>query len=150
MLKARYNFVDISIFLKVTGNEYVNLTDYVFTSENERVILNNIDSEFVIMLCSFIKKERYASEITVPELLTLADIKNRQFVKQIACGLDDDISQQMIATMCAKKIIDYAYGRCVRIDNNASKITYEFQRQKFVDRKRVYPTVLTKEFRLVS
>ncbi len=148
MLRSRYNFVDISIFLRVKGNEYVNLTDYTFTNENEQVILNDIDSEYAIMFCSFMKKERYASEITVPELLTLADIKNQQFARQIACGIDDDISQQLIAIMCAKKIIDYAYGRCVRVDDTA-KIAYAFQRQKFVDRKRVYPTVLTKEFRLV-
>lgn len=146
MLKARYNFVDISVLSRTDDGEYINLTDYTFTSENEKIKLN-LKERFAIMFCSFFKKERYAAGITVPELLMLADIKNQNFTKQIEKGVDKETSQQLIAIMCAKKIIDYDYGRCINIENTSA---YAFQRHKIINKKHVYSTVLTKEFQSVS
>lgn len=149
MLKKRYNFVDITILLRKEDGRYTNITDYTFIGKNETVELHGINSELVIMLCGFMwKKERYGCEITVSELLALANIRSSQFLEHIAVGMEKDIAEMLIAVMCSEKIKDYAYGRicCVQ---NTDKVIYEFMRCRRAGSSRSYPVVLTKEFRLV-
>lgn len=149
MLKERYNFVDITIFLRNENGRYTNITDYTFIGENETVELHGINSELVIMLCGFMrKKERYGCEITVPELLALANIRNSQFLDHIAVGMDKEVAETMIAVMCSEKIKDYAHGRICSV-KDTDKVVYEFMRCRRSGSNRSYPVIFTKEFRLV-
>lgn len=141
--------MDITIFLRKEDGRYTNITDYTFIGENETIELHGINFELVIMLCGFMrKKERYGCEITVPELLALANIRSNQFLEHITVGIDKDVAEMLIAVMCSEKIKDYAYGRicCVQ---DTDKTVCEFMRCRRLGSNRSYPVVLTKEFRLV-
>lgn len=146
--KEQYNFVDISVMMRKKDGTYINLTDFNFNvSVENTLVLSEIKSEFALVFCTFAKcmGKLIACEVTLKELLALAGIKDRsRMVSGIRNSAEPEFANQMLAVVCAKKIVDYAYGKCYRLGD--SSLTYEFRRQIFKEGKRVYPIVLTKAF----
>lgn len=139
----KMNWVDISILKKVNENEYVNLTDYSFVNKNIKICFKSgIEGDFIIAMNVW-QNDVITANVDVQEMLALADIHNDRFAKQVSTGLDKEEAETLLATILAKKIIDYPYGKIK--DNGNGEIA--FQRQKFQDGKRIYPTVLTKQFK---
>ncbi len=143
-LKSVYNFVDISVMQRVGINEYVNLTECALVEKNQSVIIHS-DYPLLLTFCAFAKQGLYIAPVTLKELLTLANIRNDNFIKQLYTGVDKSDAEQIIAILCAKKILSYDYGKAMS-KSNTDEITYEFKRQRFVEGKRIYPVVLTKTF----
>lgn len=142
----RYNFVDISIFMRTSNGLYLNLTDFILSEENDLIDLG-CKAEFVLVFFSFKKKERYVCDITLSELLKLANITDKAFIKRLAGCSAGGNNRELLAIFCAKEIVNYRYGRILK----DGEFTYTFHRQSFVKneegkKKRVYPTVLKKEF----
>lgn len=148
--KLTYNFVDLSVYKRTNGNEYISLTDYSFSDNIKETVSFDISSEYVLGICTFFKHQGMIAPVTLNELLDLANIHCNKFVKQIQTGMDEDRSDEVIAQICANKIINYAYGKCILLSESEKDKVYEFKRQKFKDGKRVYPTVLKKKFKEVS
>lgn len=151
-LNNKYNFVDISVLKKKRENRYVNMTDFTFGLEVEEILLNSSE-EYLLLFPSYTQDVKYVAPTTVQELLTLADISCKPFVKQMYTGLEEESANEIVAHLCAKKILDYSYGKIIQSEKNLN--VYKFQRQKFEineegKRHRIYPTVLTKTFHRVE
>lgn len=145
--KAKYDFVDISVMMRKEDGTYLNLTDFNFNVSAENPLsLSGIKSAFALVFCTFARRREQliGCEVSLEELLALAGIKGKRLVSQLRSGTEPEFANQMIAVVCAKKIVDYAYGKCLRLEGES--LTYEFHRQTFEDGKRVYPIVLTKAF----
>ena len=113
MLKTSYNFVDISVLLKTGRNEYINLTDFSLTGESRKLVLE-AEEDLLLTFCAFDRQNLHISGVTVGELFTLADIHNDSFKGQLVSGMDTAFATQISAMLCAKKIMNYNYGRCVK------------------------------------
>lgn len=145
--KAKYDFVDISVMMRKEDGTYLNLTDFNFNVSAENPLsLSGIKSAFALVFCTFARRREQliGCEVSLEELLALAGIKGKRLVSQLRSGTEPEFANQMIAVVCAKKIVDYAYGKCLRLEGES--LTYEFHRQTFENGKRVYPIVLTKAF----
>lgn len=145
--KAKYDFVDISVLMRKEDGTYLNLTDFNFNVSAENPLsLSGIKSAFALVFCTFARRREQliGCEVSLEELLALAGIKGKRLVSQLRSGTEPEFANQMIAVVCAKKIVDYAYGKCLRLEGES--LTYEFHRQTFENGKRVYPIVLTKAF----
>lgn len=145
--KAKYDFVDISVMMRKEDETYLNLTDFNFNVSAENPLsLSGIKSAFALVFCTFARRREQliGCEVSLEELLALAGIKGKRLVSQLRSGTEPEFANQMIAVVCAKKIVDYAYGKCLRLEGES--LTYEFHRQTFENGKRVYPIVLTKAF----
>lgn len=145
--KAKYDFVDISVMMRKENGTYLNLTDFNFNVSAENLLsLSGIKSAFALVFCTFARRREQliGCEVSLEELLALAGIKGKRLVSQLRSGTEPEFANQMIAVVCAKKIVDYAYGKCLRLEGES--LTYEFHRQTFENGKRVYPIVLTKAF----
>lgn len=145
--KAKYDFVDISVMMRKEDGTYLNLTDFNFNVSAENPLsLSGIKSAFALVFCTFARRREQliGCEVSLEELLALAGIKGKRLVSQLRSGTEPEFANQMIAVVCAKKIVDYAYGKCLRLEGES--LTYEFHRQTFENGKRVYPVVLTKAF----
>lgn len=150
MLKSQYNFVDISFLANIGGNQYIDLSDYSFVYENEKMEFKNLrgNPEFLITFCSYIKGDRYVADITLEELMSLARISNGQFTNHLTYKVDDDIQIYLEALIAAKKILNYNYGKAERVDKDLN--IYNFKIHKYVDGKHVYPTIFQKQFYKVA
>ena len=145
--KAKYDFVDISVMMRKEDGTYLNLTDFNFNVSAENLLsLSGIKSAFALVFCTFARRREQliGCEVSLEELLALAGIKGKRLVSQLRSGTEPEFANQMIAVVCAKKIVDYAYGKCLRLEGES--LTYEFHRQTFENGKRVYPIVLAKAF----
>ena len=145
--KAKYDFVDISVMMRKEDGTYLNMTDFNFNVSAENILsLSGIKSAFALVFCTFARRREQliGCEVSLEELLALAGIKGKRLVSQLRSGTEPEFANQMIAVVCAKKIVDYAYGKCLRLEGES--LTYEFHRQTFENGKRVYPIVLTKAF----
>ena len=145
--KAKSDFVDISVMMRKEDGTYLNLTDFNFNVSAENPLsLSGIKSAFALVFCTFARRREQliGCEVSLEELLALAGIKGKRLVSQLRSGTEPEFANQMIAVVCAKKIVDYAYGKCLRLEGES--LTYEFHRQTFENGKRVYPIVLTKAF----
>lgn len=145
--KAKYDFGDISVMMRKEDGTYLNLTDFNFNVSAENPLsLSGIKSAFALVFCTFARRREQliGCEVSLEELLALAGIKGKRLVSQLRSGTEPEFANQMIAVVCAKKIVDYAYGKCLRLEGES--LTYEFHRQTFENGKRVYPIVLTKAF----
>lgn len=145
--KAKYDFVDISVMMRKEDGTYLNLTDFNFNVSAENPLsLSGIKSAFALVFCTFARRREQliGCEVSLEELLALAGIKGKRLVSQLRSGTEPEFANQMIAVVCAKKIVDYAYGKCLRLEGES--LAYEFHRQTFENGKRVYPIVLTKAF----
>ena len=121
---SKYTFADITVFQKVGGGEYINISDYdVAGVSNERRIFKS-QSQYIIMLHSFSYerclslKSIYVCDITVDELVALAGINNHRFIE----GFKNN--EDILALMCARKIYRYNYGLISKKD----EYTYDFCR----------------------
>lgn len=131
LMLPKYTFADITVFMKTgEGNEYLNITDYSVLEENERLCFNS-DSPYVIMFCSYFynsyKKDGqkpYICDISFEELLDLAGIHDKGFLKRFD-GASEGANEELLAILCARRILDYRYGRAVK----GNKGTYSFFRQ---------------------
>lgn len=127
LLLPRYVFADITVYMKVGKGEYLNLTDFAISEkENERVFLNS-DSRYAIMFCSFFylahknDTKPYICDISLNELLELSGIHDKTFLRRF------DTNEECLAVLCAKKIMDYRYGKAVRGSGNI----YRFYRRGY-------------------
>lgn len=142
LLKNNYNFSDIYIFGK-TLEGYISLSDYELSYNC--CIQFRCSSRFLIGLPS-VNGGYYISDITLDEIITLAGLKvNTSFIKQIRYGVDAEAADEMIAIVCAKKILNTTFGKVYRSDDNA--ISYSFRRRTSDGAKRIYATFFTKSFR---
>lgn len=128
--KAKYDFVDISVMMRKEDGTYLNLTDFNFNVSAENPLsLSGIKSAFALVFCTFARRREQliGCEVSLEELLALAGIKGKRLVSQLRSGTEPEFANQMIAVVCAKKIVDYAYGKCLRLEGES--LTYEFHRQ---------------------
>lgn len=144
LLLPKYSFADITVFMKSNDSNYLNLTDFDISDEdNERLSLGS-DSPYVLMFCSFIyykcreKNDKlFACDVSIEDLMKLAGISDRNFFKRFCSG--EDGNEKLLAALCAKKILDYRYGRAVK----EQQYTYSFFRQYY---KKDKALVLQKKF----
>lgn len=147
ILKDKYNFNDMFVFKKVIDNTYINLSDYEMTDIlTDAIVIEGVNSDFAILLFTGDSKENYIAEATLKDLIILADIKNEAFLRQVRTGVDYESNMSILGWLCAKKILNYKYGKCTRTNVDIDCITYEFQRTKFINKKRIYQIVLSKDF----
>lgn len=139
----KHNFVDIAIYMRTGKNKYLNITDFCLSGDNEYISLNT-KSKYVLMFFPFLK-QRCICDVNINELMALAGI-DQGFAHKFEKQIGDGDGEEYIALICAKKILNYQYGKAVRTGAD----TYAFYRQawKQVDgkRKREYPLICEKKF----
>lgn len=136
-----YNFADISVLCRKRNGLYINLTDYDFNllnTEKKYTKLEGSKSRYALTLFG-----KFTSEITIEELERLAGLKSSRFISQIMYGIDGADGEMIVAMMCAKKILNYHWGKCVLNGKNGDTVIFEFTRH---DGRGNYPVVLRKEF----
>lgn len=150
-MKNKYVFADLTVYMRTKDGDYINLTDYEIEKEVERLSLNSA-ADFVLMTCSFL----YASscygcgikvqicEVTLDDLVVLAGFKDKKFLNRLNVVCKKSYGE-MLAIMCAKKIVDYNYGKIILVDKENNE--YSFCRQKFDEsRHKISVEVLKKQF----
>lgn len=147
-LRNKYVYSDISIMSKTSAGTYVNITDFSFEEINDvqQLYIPNVKSRFIICLYSYARGTRWYSEISLAELLILADINSdSKFIKQLQAGIEETVSEEIIASVCANKILNYQWGKINKSKDENNHI--EFRRLKFnKEKRREYPVVLIKKF----
>lgn len=150
MTLPKYAYSDLTVFMRTSDKDYLNLTDYdIMAKENEHVELQS-ESPFVIMFCSLFytafkgKTKPYVCDVSFDELLELSGVNDKGYVQRFVGKFGEN--KELLAVLCAKKILDYQCGKVVR----ESKGRYSFYRQgytcvngKHTKQKRV---VFTKDF----
>ena len=145
-----FAFRDIYIFFRL-GEHYISLSDFEFSDLDSGIYKYKFqeDSDYLIGLPTDIHTY-YISPITLSEILTLANVReNTHFVKQFKYGLYEDFAEALLATNCAKKIMEYNYGR-ISLKKDCSGFVFTFERRKTRDRKKIYMPVLEKLFKKVD
>lgn len=151
MFLPRYAYSDLTVFMRTGKNDYLNITDYSITEEeNERVTFQS-NSPFVIMFFSLFytasKSEikPYVCDITFDELLELSGICDKGYVRRFV-GTFGEASKEFLAVLCAKKILDYQCGNIAKDKGNR----YSFYRQGYIcengRHKKQKKLVFTKDF----
>lgn len=130
----KYVFSDITVYMQVRDGYYINLTDFSLECEDTEYLSFNGKGKYVIMLCSYMYavnkkrgKENYACDITLEELIRLAGLGDEKIVMRFKSP-SGEMHEDVLALLCAKKVLDYNYGRVVVKDDN----TYSFSRQKYI------------------
>lgn len=147
-------FGDISVLERTKNGDYVNVSD--MTLKDAAPVTYRIygtDAQFLIALKIQRSKiyEPAVAEVTTEELLTLADIKNKNFAHQISTNLDRSSAEHAIAYICAGKIMSYIEGKCEVTDRDKKGFTCQFTRSKLDENKKRYrPVVLEKKFKFVD
>lgn len=147
-LKPNYKFVDFSILRKTSDGRYVDVTDFSFSDIEDTVIQTfNTNAPYILCMYVFAVQEQYFCEVTVPELCNLAGIKpDGEFVKHLRNSIDEVVADEILAQLCANKIVNYLYGKAVKKENSTE---YEFFRQSYNNSAataRNCPCVLRKTF----
>lgn len=140
---------DLSVLMK-SKKQYINLTDSTITGDMIKLEIQGEDSIFLLTICNHLLKEWLVTEITISELMLLAGVTGKNFLKQLTTNIDEEFSLEMQAFFSAKKILNYNYGviKLVKIDGD--EILYQFLRNSFKNKKRVREAVLTKSFHRVK
>ena len=133
LLLPKYAFVDITVFMKTSEGDYLNLTDFdIASSENEKLRFES-ESQFIMMFHSFfypmLKKkgiQPYICDITIDELLALAGIRDKSFLSRFV-NSDKEMDYQLLSLHCARKIADYRLGKIAKTNED----TYEFYRNGY-------------------
>ncbi len=145
-LKQQYNFTDISVLYRQKNGSYINLSDYEISSYeiNESILeLDIIDSQYALSLFNtYAMHKQYVCAISLSELLALANIKGDRFVKQVKSGTEAE-GESIVALICAKKILNYRYGKCMLVSVENEEASYAFMRN---NGRGNYQTVLIKKF----
>lgn len=140
-LQEKYNFSDISILYRMENGRYMNLSDFEFGIMPENVILENQGRFLLALFTPFTAYRKLVCPVVLSELLQLANIRNERFVIQAKTGTEDE-GDNILALICAKKIMNYNRGKCILKETSDGMIC-EFVRYDGYGRKR---TVLTKNF----
>lgn len=134
VLKNRYKYIDISVLMKVESGAYIDLTCMQLKDERELVYVNYSglkEGKYLLTFCTFIKKERYVTEITIDELLIISGIvRNEKNTSRYPARLLRDAGDELTAAICAKKIVDYSSGYVQQIERTANGFVYEFNRKE--------------------
>lgn len=149
------HFVDITIYRRLENNIFLNLTeseldDLSSTSALTYYNIEGISKEYNYAIAVFSSSGlTYITGATIDDIVALTGITNNAFIRQLQTGIDNQVAADMLASNCAKKIVDYRYGRCLQeLRDNSGQVYYNFQRVTFKDGgKRKYVTCLTKAFR---
>ena len=124
-------FQNLTIYMRRNPNEYLNLSDFDPNGKdcNECVILRDTDSEYIIILCSFLnhKKIRDKKNVDICEL-TLDDLKslagyNGGGRKQSREKFLQSLGEFM-PFIIAKEILDCNRGKVI-IDEENKTITFQ-------------------------
>lgn len=114
----KHNFVDIAIYMRTGKNKYLNITDFCLSGDNEYISLNT-KSKYVLMFFPFLK-QRCICDVNINELMALAGI-DQGFVHKFEKQFGDGDGEEYIALICAKKILNYQYGKAVEVNTKMHK-----------------------------
>lgn len=152
-LSESSRFVDISIYRRIEKDVFVSLTYNEFDSlapDNTLAYyeIPGISDEYNYALSVFAATNNtFATGVKLSDIIALAGITNKAFLKQLQTGLPEIVGEDFVAELCAKKIISYTYGKCVQeIRDNSGYVYINFFRTTFKNRQREYPLVLSKPF----
>lgn len=145
--KKRYNFHDISVYYKQKNGLYIDLTEFEITARNEEKHLPSEAKYVISFLNTRAENRKCISEISLEEMLILANQKSERFTKQLK-QCDSMEGENFLALYCAKKIVNYKCGRIRLIEEESTEKEgiYVFARH---DGHNNYPEVLTKTFRRI-
>lgn len=151
MFLPKYAYSDLTVYMQIGKNDYLNITDYsVSDKENEHITIQS-EAPFVIMFCSSLytafgrDTKPYVCDITFDELLELSGVCDRKFRQYYFAKFGND-SKEFFAILCAKKLLDYQCGKIIRESNHK----YSFYRQEYAKEMGKYEKrkklVFTKDF----
>ena len=144
VLQKKYNFSDISVLYRMKNGTYMNLSDFEFGIVPESVVLEEQQSRYLLALFTHCTANRNClCPVTLPELLQLANVRNERFVIQTKTGTEDE-GDNILALVCAKKILNYGRGKCILKEDNDGMLC-EFMRYDGYGKRR---TVLVKKFHM--
>lgn len=149
MLLPKYAYSDLTVYMRVGENAYLNITDYsVMEEENERITLQS-ESPFVVMFCSFLytfqsNVKPWVCDLSFNELMQLSGVQDKEFTQRFVNKFGEK-NKELLAILCAKKVLDYQYGNIVKEPNNKCsfyRLCCVKKNDKYVKRKRL---VFTKD-----
>ena len=145
-----FDFRDIYIFYSL-GEGYISLSDFEFSDLKNGAYKYKFQekTDFLIGLPTN-THTYYIAPISLTEILALANVsENTHFVKQFKCNLYEDFADTLLAINCAKKIMEYNYGR-ISLKKNCDGFVFTFERRKTHNKKKVYTPVFEKLFKKVD
>lgn len=154
--QRKYSFYDIIVFKK-TPNGYIDITNFSF--DDKYYLSGNAfrhfecNSSYVLAL--WCGNCYLYSPVTISELLTLANVKQKGFVRQCKSGIGDSKGDDVLAMLCAGKIISHKLGCVVLKEVNhlikakklSDTVTYEFMRKTNKNGKRNFVVLFEKLFK---
>ena len=147
-------FDDVTIYRRVENNMFVSLTEMELRDFGPKSIcifyeINEIDLKYDFCISVFTcNKISYVAGLELDDIIALAGIKNKSFIRQMQTGVDLEDGENITAQLCAKKIVSYPYGKCVQeLRDSSGKVFIDFYRTTFEDSKRNYPIVFSKAFK---
>ena len=145
---SKYAYSDLTVFMRVDDNNYLNITDYSEGDNSNEHVEFHSDAPFAIMFYSLFYSsfkddgtKPYICDITLEELCDLAGVHDAHFIKRFG-----ETNKGLLAILCAREIVNYQHGKIVKEADNK----YSFYRQTHVREGEGYrkrkAIVLTKEF----
>ena len=147
-LPLRVKYHDLSVLMKSKG-KYVNLTDSSMTGDLIKLEMQGENAVLLLSISNYVLREWLVTEITIEELMLLAGVTGKNFVKQLTTYIDKDFSLELQAMFSAKKLLNYHYGVIRLKEDDKEAITYQFFKRCFKNQKSVQDNVLMKTFHRV-
>lgn len=156
-MRQKQPFADICVLCQMNGSKnrqkYVDLIGSVLDDNEPETLLVSKDCKYLLTFSKVEDKNyRWVTDVTLPELLELANLHGKNFIGTIITNVD--IGETLLAQVCAWKIMNYTYGSIVQTSDDKNSRTFQFIRQRFVNeessRKRDHYVVFEKDFRKVA
>lgn len=136
-----YGYSDLTVYYRVGKNRYVNISESEI-GEEDRFYRIDADSEIVISIFGFFYKKQkiMICETDIDELVRIAGVKFSHS-PSLFKGSED-----LLAVLCARKMIGYQYGSLKTVGNGV----YNFCRKRRKDENGNNFVALVKQFREVT
>lgn len=142
--KPKYSYNDLYVFCRMFSGLYISLSDFEFGYNAEKQFKNET-SKYLIAVQG--KEGYWISDVSLEDLMQIAGItQNTNFVKQCRNGVEPDFADDLLATICAKKILNSTSGE-VYLEEDCPTLTYTFVKRKIINNKRHNAVVHRKTFR---
>ena len=132
----RYNYNDITLYKRVTGGSYLNLTDFELEGNNQQIDIPDEDSEYIIVYNNYkstnISEVLYSrATIEIMQSIAGGNIQNKKTQNSKAFEIFKNISgvTKFMDLICAEIIVDAGNSKRIFISNNIADFQYRKYRQ---------------------
>lgn len=137
-----YGYGDLTVYYRTDKGRYIDVSEQKIGGENHFYKIEEAEADIVIAIFGFFykKKKVLICEVGIDELVKIAGVKFSHS-PSLFKGSED-----LLAVLCARKMLGYQYGVLMPVGENI----FDFCRKRRKDENGNKCVVLTKRFREVT